>query len=71
LTEIIYLMLIWNVAQAAFFIWQIQKLINKLMSRSFYDYEISTRKPDLGRSDIKIKLDEDNFEVAPPKDLSF
>jgi hypothetical protein len=29
------------VAQQVFFMWQIQKLVNKVMSKSFYDYQIS------------------------------
>lgn len=31
--------------QQAFFMWQIHKLVNKLMSRDLYDYKHATKKP--------------------------
>lgn len=32
--------------QQGFYMWQIQKLINKVMSKSFYDYQISSAPPE-------------------------
>lgn len=34
------------VVSHVFFLWQIQKLLNKLMSRSYYDYQVSKATPE-------------------------
>ncbi len=37
-----------NLVQFVFWMWQVQKLLNKLMSRNYYDYvETSQLKPDV------------------------
>jgi hypothetical protein len=74
-SELTLILLTWNVAQMVFFVWQFQKLVNKLMSRDFYDYqrgikyEFPPSSSPAGK-EHKLRLEEVELE-APPKDLGF
>lgn len=50
------------IAQHAFYSWQMNKMVNKIMSRSFYDYKVAEsvkkQEPD------KIKINDDLGEVV-------
>lgn len=54
-------LLVLLVAQHFFFLRQIQKLVDKLMSRDFHDYQRSIEKPEI-KPRVQLPID-------PPEDL--
>ncbi len=56
---LIFVLLLGNVAQFFFWSYQNQKLVNKLMSRSFYEYEQAKNPPPPRGFEVKIPTDEE------------
>lgn len=51
------------VVQQAFYMWQIHKLMNKLMSRNYFDYEASKPKMPAKRKEV-MQVPEDTEEMG-------
>jgi hypothetical protein len=70
---LVLVLVAWNAVQAVFFMRQIQKMTDKLMSRDFYDYQrgIKYEFPQpKAEAPTSIKLEEFDL-TAPPNDLGF
>lgn len=57
-----------------FFMWNTQKLTNKIMSRSYYDYRVAEVVPDneAGKGfygDLKVKEDVDSEDIGRISDI--
>lgn len=57
-----YVLLLIILLQQIFFYWNQQKLVNKIMSRSFYDYKLAYNKTEAKKTvDIVLPDDEEKF----------
>lgn len=69
---IIFLLIGWNVAQGVLFFWQLQKLVDKLMSRDFVEYHRVSQEGREKKKSLDTPFlfpgDDDN---PPPNDLGF
>lgn len=70
LESIIIILILWNIGQGAFFLWQLQTLVNKLMSRDFSEYFKSYQPPVIRRNSLQ-EVDYHEDIHAPPNDLGF
>lgn len=65
-TATLIVLLLLNVGQFAFWSYQNQKLVNKLMSRSYFEYEMSINQKDENkRRQLKIQMPDEEEMNSP------
>lgn len=67
---ILYILVIWNIALSVFFLWQTQKLVNKVMSKDFAEYQRVQTGSVVPKREEKYVFEDDGF-LPPPADLGF